>query len=164
LTSCIIIYASLLDFITCGPGYTLKISKKMNFLTPSIFLRTEGHVRSYEGDSDSSCRVVVHMFFLLGLPWLKYLFDEKKNTIFDPVKVLLFSEQCDFGIFWYSEKLPLLWGKKSCFFSFAPKRHLSQSEVGTIHMCKYYSPRAIRITIIWPFWFTFYSSRINAGA
>jgi hypothetical protein len=51
----------------------------------------------------------------------------------------------------YPENVPLLWGQKSCFFSFAPKRHLSQSKVETIHMCKYYSSKAIRITIIWPY-------------
>ena len=38
-------------------------SEKMNFLTPPIFLRTEGHVRSYDGDSDSPWRVVfTHMY------------------------------------------------------------------------------------------------------
>jgi hypothetical protein len=37
------------------------------------------------------------------------------------------------------KKVLLLWGQKSCFFSFAPKRHLSQSKVGTIHMCTHNS-------------------------
>ncbi len=60
--------------------------EKVNFLIPN-FLRTDGHVRSYDGDSDSPWRVAIHKFFLLGLPWLKYLFGaKKKNTIFDPIK------------------------------------------------------------------------------
>ncbi len=87
LTSSIIIHASPLDSITYDPGYTLKISKtwKSEFLTPH-FLRTEDHVRSYYVDSDSPWRVVLHKFFLLGLPWLEYLFGAKnKNTIFDPI-------------------------------------------------------------------------------
>jgi hypothetical protein len=41
------------------------------------------------------------------------------------------------------EKVVLLWGQKSCFFSFAPKKHLSQEKIGTIHN----SSRAIRITL-----------------
>jgi intergrase/recombinase len=33
------------------------------------------------------------------------------------------------------KKVPLLWGQKSCFFSFAPKRYFSQEKRGTIHNC-----------------------------
>jgi hypothetical protein len=46
------------------------------------------------------------------------------------------------------KKVPLLWGQKSYFFSFAPKRLLSQFKIGTIQKRTYNSPRAIRITII----------------
>ena len=31
------------------------------------------------------------------------------------------------------KKVPLLWGQKSCFFSFAPKKHFSQVKNRTIH-------------------------------
>jgi hypothetical protein len=48
------------------------------------------------------------------------------------------------------KKVPFLWDQnsKSGFFSFAPKKHLDQSKIGTINMCAYYSSRAIRTSII----------------
>jgi hypothetical protein len=59
-------YASPLDSITYDmtPVIPLKYpkSEKMNFLTPH-FLRTEGHIRSYDSDSDSPSRVkCTHMY------------------------------------------------------------------------------------------------------
>ncbi len=60
----------------------------LKFFDPPFFF-THGKsslYMSYEGDSDSLWRVVLHKFFLLGLPWLKYLFGAKEKHDFWPHK------------------------------------------------------------------------------
>jgi hypothetical protein len=101
LTFSIIIHASPLDTITYDPGYTLKISKtwKSEFFETPFFLRTDSHVRSYDGDSGSPWRVLLHKFFLLGLPWLEYLFGAKKKA--RPHIMTHFRDPGNVGWFWY---------------------------------------------------------------
>jgi hypothetical protein len=91
------------------PRLKYRKNEKVNFLTPH-FLRTEDHLRSYMRVILIALDELYYTSFSYSvcLHLSTFLVQKKKNTIFDPKKVTLFSKQCwVFLVYSWSTRLDL---------------------------------------------------------